>query len=346
MQVNEKNGTKLNVGLIKPGLTEVVQRMNKLYTLLMKFKYWRGVRFLAGLGVFYLLVSKLVSSSEFSDSYATLLHAIDTTSVALLVLLVLLIPINWLIEAKKWQILIRPQERIGLFQSFKTVLSGLGLGLVAPFGLGDYLGRISVISKKETIKYAFGATMLNGFFQLIPTILFGLLSTFFLVSAGTQSVVFLQIGGLALLLVIVILILKRNYVYAKISEWLPQKLVVFLSALERTGLRNCVLVIGQSFLRYGVFAFQFYLAFLILKIDLPNHLIILGVFWIFLIKSLVPKLSELSDGAVRALSASFFFAQYGFEDPMIVLATILIWVLNVIIPGLLGAYFIGTTRLT
>ena len=61
-----------------------------------------------------------------------------------------------------------------------------------------------------------------------------------------------------------------------------------------------------------------------------------GATWIFLIKSIVPSFNFLADLGIRELSALQFFESYGAIELNILTATLSIWILNLLIPSILG----------
>jgi uncharacterized membrane protein YbhN (UPF0104 family) len=50
----------------------------------------------------------------------------------------LLLFVNWGIEARKWQLMMRPVQRVSFLTSVKAILSGLALSLFLPNGFGEY----------------------------------------------------------------------------------------------------------------------------------------------------------------------------------------------------------------
>src|SRR3954463_14477474 len=53
-----------------------------------------------------------------------------------------LMPGNWGLEARKWQVLLKPLERLTFFTSFKAILSGVAFSINTPNRIGEYGGRI------------------------------------------------------------------------------------------------------------------------------------------------------------------------------------------------------------
>src|SRR5882672_7911549 len=60
--------------------------------------------------------------------------------------------LNWGIEARKWQLLMRPLEKISLARSFKAILAGLALALNTPNRIGEYGGRILYVHEGHRIQ--------------------------------------------------------------------------------------------------------------------------------------------------------------------------------------------------
>ncbi len=80
--------------------------------------------------------------------------------------------VNWGIEARKWQLLIRHLQHVSYFVAFKSVLSGVTLSLNLPNRIGEYGGRILYIEQGNRIK-AISLSIAGSMSQLIITLLMG-----------------------------------------------------------------------------------------------------------------------------------------------------------------------------
>ena len=81
--------------------------------------------------------------------------------------------VNYAIEAKKWQILLRPLQAVTWWNAFKSVLAGLTLGIFTPNRTGEVVGKLIYLDLKEKMK----AALLNfsgSMAQMICTSLLGL----------------------------------------------------------------------------------------------------------------------------------------------------------------------------
>ena len=56
---------------------------------------------------------------------------------------------NWGIEAKKWQVLMKPIEDLSWWTACKATLTGLSFAMNTPNRIGEYAGRILYVKKEN-----------------------------------------------------------------------------------------------------------------------------------------------------------------------------------------------------
>src|SRR5438045_2620438 len=88
----------------------------------------------------YIIYIKVKTQPDLPEKITLLKNAFSRQNVWQFLLLLLLLFSNWSIEARKWQLLMRPVERVSFLTSVKAILSGLALSLFLPNGLGEYPG--------------------------------------------------------------------------------------------------------------------------------------------------------------------------------------------------------------
>src|SRR5262249_38493522 len=88
-------------------------------------------------------------------------------------LVLLLMPLNWGIEARKWQLALRPLGGIGYRNAFRAGFTGTTMASFTPNRKGEYLGRILYVKEGQRIK-AISLTMACSIAQLMVTLLIGL----------------------------------------------------------------------------------------------------------------------------------------------------------------------------
>jgi hypothetical protein len=262
-------------------------------------------------------------------------------SIALLVLCLLMIPINWGIESYKWQLITAPVERVSYRTATKSVYSGVCLGNLAPARATEFVAKIiyfHIRSRPQVTVLHF----LSGMFQLAITVLAGFAAMFIHVrnivgSAGWILYTTASIGGL-FLLALILAVYKvdpvLHYLSGKISK--DKALETFHYHFSR---RLLLQMTGYSMLRYLVFYTQFAL---LLSIFIPFGLdlhILAGIALYFLVTSLIPMISVF-EAAIRAAIALVVFKDSGISATALALSSVLLWLVNIILPSMVGYYFL------
>ncbi|MCG8389656.1 MAG: hypothetical protein MJA30_29150 [Cytophagales bacterium] len=242
-----------------------------------------------------------------------------------------LMPFNWSLEALKWQCLSSGVVKLSFRQALKGVLSGLALGFVTPHGLGDYLGRIGMVGLERRTR------LLGGIFtgracQMLVTAMFGLIGVSVLFPAQT---VLLTVG--ALFASITLFFALRRLLKGRWLEGRGLKtLVSYVKIIAEFDLVMLVKVFTYSLLRYLVFSLQFFLILDLLLPKLEPAIKFSGITWIFLAKSVLPTFNFLSDLGVREMSAIYFFEQFQVAVEPVIIASLLLWLVNILTPTLLS----------
>ncbi len=303
--------------------------MNKLL-ILKKYKKFNW-KFLLRWGLFGLLVGIACQKLFFTDWDIQIISSLPFYPI---LFVLILMPLNWFLEGVKWQML---TENESIVQACKAVLLGL---LFRNFisGLGDLSGRlIGDTNKKESV-FAF---MLNSVTQFLVTTVFGVWAIYYLInmvqSDFLRGSVFTDFTWYHLFIVpffimIILLVFKKG----SIRKYLNLRKYDTVSVMK---------VFGLSLLRYVIFSLQFYIIYKSLIPELESFSILAGIALIFLSKTIVPTINFIGDLGLREISAVLFFSQFGVSVQVVIVATLLIWVINVLIPSLLAISFIPNLKL-
>jgi hypothetical protein len=90
----------------------------------------------------------------------------------LLVLVVFFMFVQWIIEAKKWQLLLRGTISLSLMKSLKMIFMGISFSIATPNRVGEFVGRIFYLPQEARLQGT-GFTFIGNFAQLIATCLAG-----------------------------------------------------------------------------------------------------------------------------------------------------------------------------
>ena len=262
----------------------------------------------------------------------------------------LLVFANWGLEGKKWQLLSSPVCILSLRQASNAVLSGLSLGFITPRSLGDYAGRLMESRGEERIKLV-GAVLLNRISQSFCTYLAGLAGLLYLIVFTSMNLhpqwrwIFpLMVGGT--LLCILVLGNSREKMVKMFHDLTGKQWSRFIEIMGEYSNRTLMRVLGWAALRYVIYTFQFVWILRMAGIDLPLPVLFAGVAAVFVMKSVIPAFNFLSDLGVREFSALFVFSAFAVPEAKVVLASLLVWCLNILFPTLVGTFHILQMRMS
>jgi hypothetical protein len=91
--------------------------------------------------------------------------------------------------------------------------------------------------------------------------------------------------------------------------------------------------------RYLVFSHQYYFLFLAFDVDLPYLTLMAAVTSVYFLASSLPTFQFL-DFAVKGSVAIYFFGILGVNEWIVVFISTLMWFLNVVLPVVLGSYYV------
>ncbi|MFT6166043.1 MAG: hypothetical protein ACJAV5_000860 [Vicingaceae bacterium] len=252
------------------------------------------------------------------------------------------VPINWGIETLKWKWILKDAQYLSWNQSVKSVLSGITMSIITPNGIGDYGGRMLGIEKNKIGQ----ALFYNGFLslsQLLTTFIFGLLGLLLV-----RERLNLPINGAVLSIITMGLICIGFWIFFK-SKFGLGFIKIFLLKYKQLisfeisrSLRFQVLFL--SFLRYVVFCIQYYLLIQCFNSDIGLVETFSSIAVVYLCTAIIP--TGWFSGLIVRGSVSFFVFQSVLNSGEFgVLASTVLWLINLFLPALVGLYYIKSFKL-
>lgn len=270
--------------------------------------------------------------------------------VPLLFLVLVLMPLNWLFETQKWLALMRKIESISFYQALKVVLVGLSFSLFTPNRVGEYGGRVMMVSKGNRL-HAVWATMVGISSQWIVLVVGGwwaLMGAFCLdlmpISATLLGGLIL-IGGIASIFLLVIYFnLRQLVLYAERFKW-TQKWSEKMRAAPFSYYTNRELIqaLLYSGTRYLIYSFQYLCLLYFFGFQASILATFLGILIVYLLQTgipLPPSTGLLARGNIALLIFGYVSMTEG-TAAAILSATFSLWILNVVLPSILGAFFVA-----
>ncbi|WP_396194466.1 hypothetical protein [Flavobacterium sp.] len=285
-----------------------------------------AVKLLIVLLSFYFIYNELNNNNQLNwEKFFDLLHR-KWSVLGMLFLLSFSIA-NRYLEILKWQNLVNFLKPITVSEAAKQVLSALTAGIFTPNGLGEYAGKALYFNQKNTKKIIFLNLICNGI-QMILTVIFGTIGLWIL------GYYYWVIGITAM----VLLFFGFGFITKsiKIKGYSIEKLLVKINEIPKSiHFKNILLAIG----RYLVFSHQYYFLFVAFDVDLPYPTLMASIASVYFLASSLPSFQFL-DFAVKGSVALFFFEPLGINEWIVVFIATLMWFLNVVLPVVIGSYFV------
>lgn len=292
---------------------------------------------------FWFIYSKLMSSDNL-EQFLTIIHTKPKAEMWFVLGSVFVIMlVNWLIEAVKWKRLISSVERISLWLAVESVFCGLTWAVFTPNRLGEYGGRVFFLSPKRRV-VGVVAMAVGQIAQLVIVCVLGAISTciFIYKFVPLDIRLFAAICGATTLFCLFFLVFYFNIKWLNrilLSIKFTRKYGKFYAILARYQTRELATLILFSLVRYTISSLQYLIMFLWLipGVNFFEVLVIVSVQ--FLVQTTLPSLG-LIDIGVRSVTAVTLFKYITSQSTAIVACTASIWLINIIIPAILGAYFV------
>lgn len=261
----------------------------------------------------------------------------------------LLMPVNWGLESRKWRLLVRGLEPVSIRRAFAATLSGATIGLITPNRVGEFAGRVLFLAPENRVAGAF-ATVVGSIAQFVVTVALGMLGMIALSLHSRSEPLNPMLGawvGLCALVAAAALVLYFNpgMLHALVARigilrrWERQA-----SVLNRFTIAQLATVLGLSALRYAVFTLQF-VVLLRVCAGIPLLEALPAIPAIFLVSTLIPTVM-LTELGVRGSVAVAALGAAPAHDGAVVLATTILWAVNIALPAMMGAVIMLVARIT
>ncbi len=271
-------------------------------------------------------------------------------------LVVVLMLLNYGIEARKWQLLISPLEKFSLFKAFKSVMAGCSITMLTPNRIGEYGGRILFVQQNHRLR-AISLTILGSISQLTVTIVMGTCGLLYLKYISVDGAKIFEgmpaILGNTLLVMSMLISIFMLLFYWRLG-WLIRlmerarfltKALKYVRLLEQFSGKQLLRILILSFLRYVVFILQYMLLLKLMEVSVPMILCfwLLAVF--YLVMAMAPTIG-FTELPVRATATVEIFKWFSGNLLGIQAAALGIWLVNLVLPAIIGSLLIVGIKIT
>lgn len=261
----------------------------------------------------------------------------------------LLIPVVILLETNIWQTVIEKVEPgVSFKKVLKSVIVGFSLYVFSPNGVAKTLAPLMVIKTKSKSNLLAAISVSEIAKQVVVFAVGSFLGAFILqqfFDFDKNTLTLLTIGGFILAAFYVLFYFNVSYVVVlcrRIKFLKP--IVKHILVLEQFDNKELLKPLLYSFVRYFFTLFQYYLLLRYFGIEVPFIIAIAAVATMYAIRTvffLPPSLSIF----FRTELAIMFWGVYSENMVGIIAIEVTLWLINVVIPALVGAIYISRTNL-
>lgn len=263
------------------------------------------------------------------------------------VALILLVP-NIYLQFYKWRYLVRllkPQATNR--ETFQSLLAGFTFGFITPGRLGEF-GRAFFIKDCSWISLL-GIAFIDKLFSLAVVVFWGAIGLMFFVSRQLYLYTMAPITIFTIIALIVIFYVLfhpeiiRSFLYS-LNIILPfrEKIKSLMTSLDNFHKQQAMNLLLLTFCFYFIFLLQFYI--LVRSFETVSMLpAFLAIASTMLVKSLLPI--SIGDLGIRESAAIFFLGKIGLQESAAFNASILLFLINLLIPSLIGLVLVLKFRL-
>jgi hypothetical protein len=295
----------------------------------------------------YSLYTQLVQQPDLAQRWQQFKHSWQSWQFFCVAGLML---VNWGIEARKWQLLVLHLQPFSFGKAFKSVLAGCSVTMLTPNRVGEFGGRVLFLKEENRIK-AISLTIAGSISQLLVTMIMGCAGLIFLrfFSQGTGNalsvlpdfwgsvLIYFSISATVLLFLFYI----RLGWLVRTMEKVPalNKVVKHITVLDEFETYQLLQILLLSLLRYLVFVVQYVLLMQVMQLGIGGWLSFWLISVFYLVLAVIPTMGFL-ELPVRAKTSLELMRLYSNNNLGIGTAALVIWIINLVIPALLGSLLI------
>lgn len=263
--------------------------------------------------------------------------------IAIFIGLILLQFVNYALENLKWRLILPELNQLTFLKTQKAVYAGNAIAILTPDRLGTFIGRFSYLKEYSKSRITL-STFVGNYAQLVTTLLFSLIG---MVLAWNMNFTFQFPENLGInILIICMIVICCIAIFIFYNQ---QTAIDLLKRSKRKYAKEMTerfkfmdhlttskhhFILSTAILRYTTFVSQFYLALILFGADVSLIWTIAFCGILYLFSTIIPS-PFMGNLGTREAVGVYLVSPLGLEEPVI-LASLFIWLINVVLPSLLG----------
>ncbi len=296
-----------------------------------------AVKLIISAGLLFYLINTL--------EYDQIILALKNVNILLLGLVVFLSVFNIYFQYAKWKLTCREVlSETDKSKVFRSLFYGFSAGIITPLRVGEYFGRGIEFKDKSLLQVTI-ATLVDKFFPLLIVVFFGSVSSliyiyyYYNVSEHLILSLFILLFTLFYLFFFIIKSKKfwNSVIFSKINS--SESIKTFFDKLKIFENLD-----KKYFNKMSLISILFYLCYLVQYVFLVSafsgHFDLLSYFWaanlIMFVKTMIPPIS-IGELGIREGASVYFLTQMGESASVGFNSSIMLFIINLLVPALIGA---------
>lgn len=258
-----------------------------------------------------------------------------------ILILLLFTSANWFFEVLKWQNLVNSFKKLSFYEASQQTFGSLTASIFTPNRIGEY-GAKMLYFKKENAKRIVLLNFIHNSSQMLVTTIFGVIGFLLLTFSKTETMIWMgvKLNAISIILILIVfaiaILILVFFRKIEIYGFSIQKIIDKIRKLDKIILFKIVVF---SIFRYVVFSTQFLVLLLFFDVEIEIVVAFSTLFTMYFLASILPSI-HLMDVAIKGSVALYLFSKLGIEDWKILAVTSLMWIFNLVLPVVLGSYFV------
>jgi hypothetical protein len=215
---------------------------------------------------------------------------------------------------------------------------------VTPYHAGDYPARAMLLKDKNNWSAAVGLGLVGTIAMLVVELIFGIPATWLFISYD-HSIPMQYFAGAFIVLVLLFSFLPHIVRYLSHHEWKHTQMRQLSVALSHMSYSLFMKTIAWSMLRYVIWGIQLALTLYFCGVEMTPVQYMIAIPFYYMVIAIFPSMPVLNI-AIRGSWSLIIFGVFSQNTAGIALAIILIWLINTVLPMLVGSilYKNGKTK--
>ncbi|MGZ8560945.1 MAG: lysylphosphatidylglycerol synthase domain-containing protein [Flavisolibacter sp.] len=296
------------------------------------------------------IYQQISKQEHLESSWLQIRSSFSSYKIIYLIIAVLLIPVNWGLEALKWKISVNSIHPIRFLHAFKAVLSGVSFSVTLPNRVGEYAGRILYMPEGNRLK-TISVTVVGSIAQLLITLIAGIIGLILLKSKLVNRFEGFRIWYQFALYGLVIAGIATSILYFNVAvvvklfkRWIREERFIYLvDALRLFDGSLLLQLLLLSSIRYMIFITQYILLFYLFEVNVDAATLMTVMSVVFLAMAMIPSIALVEVGLRNEISIQLV-GMFSTNLLGISFTSVTIWFMNLVLPAIIGSILILNLR--